>query len=284
MLRYLAGDFMLPVKGFQKTSVIDYPGKMCSVVFVAKCNFRCPYCQNPDLILNYKKIPTIPEREIFEHLDKKRKWVDGVCITGGEPCLYESLVDFIKKLKSMGFLIKLDTNGTNPEMLKYMIKKKLLDYIAMDIKAPINRYSEVAGVKVNVMDIRRSVSMILKSGIDYEFRTTVVPKLFGDEDMISIGKWLKGAKRYCIQQFRPMKTLDKSYEKEGAYPEIKLRALAGIAESKKGLKYDGRKGLARLGMVFGIPLLILGGLLIIIVVAVVIIVLAVIYAIIVSGG
>ena len=221
---------MLPIKNFQKTSLIDYPGKVCTAVFISNCNFRCPYCHNPDLITNNKNIPNIPEREVFEHLKKRRKWIDGVCITGGEPCMHEDLVDFIKKIRSMRFLIKLDTNGTNPEMLKYLVKKKLIDYIAMDIKAPIRRYSEVTCVKVNVMDIRRSVSMILNSGIDYEFRTTVVPKLFGDEDMISIGKWLKGAKRYCIQQFRPMKTLDKSYEKEGAYPEIKLRALAGIAE------------------------------------------------------
>ena len=191
---------MLPIKNFQKTSLIDYPGKVCTAVFISNCNFRCPYCHNPDLITNNKNIPNIPEREVFEHLKKRRKWIDGVCITGGEPCMHEDLVDFIKKIRSM------------------------------DIKAPIRRYSEVTCVKVNVMDIRRSVSMIMNSGIDYEFRTTVVPKLFGDEDMISIGKWLKGAKRYCIQQFRPMKTLDKSYEKEGAYPEIKLRALAGIAE------------------------------------------------------
>lgn len=221
---------MLPIKGFQKTSLIDYPGKMCSVVFVANCNFRCPYCQNPDLILNYKKIPTIPGREVFEHLDKKRKWIDGVCITGGEPCLYESLVDFIKKLRSMGFLIKLDTNGTNPDMLKYLIKKKLLDYIAMDIKAPLKDYSKVAKVGVNTMDIRKSASLVMKSGIDYEFRTTVVPSLFNEDDIVAIGKWLKGAKKYCIQQFRALSTLDKKYEKEEPYPEQKLKMFAEVAK------------------------------------------------------
>ena len=220
---------MLPIKGLQKTSLIDYPGKICSVVFLANCNFRCPYCQNPDLILNHRKMPNIPEKEVFEHLEKRRKWIDGVCITGGEPCLHDGLVEFIEKTRSMGFLVKLDTNGTNPEMLSYLIRKKLLNYIAMDIKAPLRRYSEVAGVKVRVLDIRSSVSLILKSGIDYEFRTTVVPRLFNEDDMLSIAKWLKGARRYAIQQFRPVTTLDREYQKEKAYPEQKLRMFAEIA-------------------------------------------------------
>jgi pyruvate formate lyase activating enzyme len=175
-------------------------------------------------------MPNIPERDVFEHIEKRRKWIDGVCITGGEPCMHEGLIDFIKKIKSMGFLVKLDTNGSNPEMIGHLIKKRLLDYIAMDIKAPIKRYSEVAGVNVNVLNIRRSVSLILKSGIGYEFRTTVVPRLFGDKDIISIGKWLKGARLYCIQQFRPLKTLDREYQKEKAYPEQKLKVFAELAK------------------------------------------------------
>ena len=221
---------MLPIKGLQKTSLIDYPGKICSVVFVANCNFRCPYCQNPDLILNHKKIPNIPEKKVFEHLKNRRKWIDGVCITGGEPCIHESLIGFIEKIKSMGFLVKLDTNGSSPEMLEHLIRNRLLDYIAMDIKAPLKKYSSSAGVRVNVLNIRRSVSLILKSEIDYEFRTTVVPRLFKEEDLISIGKWLKGAKRYCLQQFRPLSTLDKAYQKEEAYPEEKLRGFAEVAK------------------------------------------------------
>lgn len=220
---------MLPIKGLQKTSLIDYPDKMSSVIFVANCNFRCPYCHNPELVLNHKNIPNIPEREIFEHLKKKKKWLDGVCITGGEPCLHESLVDFIKKIKSMGFLVKLDTNGTNPEMLKYLLKSKLLDYVAMDIKGPLKKYSKVAKVRVNTMDIRKSTSLVMKSGIDYEFRTTVVPSLFNEDDIVAIGKWLRGAKRYVIQQFRPLSTLDKKYEKEEPYPEQKLKMFAEVA-------------------------------------------------------
>jgi len=221
---------MLPIKGLQKTSLIDYPGKLCSVIFVANCNFRCPYCQNPDLILNYKKMPDISKKEIFGYLKKRKKWIDGVCITGGEPCLYEDLIGFIKELKSMGFLVKLDTNGSNPGMLEYLIRNKLLDYIAMDIKAPLKKYNNAAGIKVNVLNIRRSVSLILKSGIDYEFRTTVVPRLFGEEDLVSIEKWLKGAKLYCLQQFRSLVTLDKKYQEEKSYPEERLIEFAEIAK------------------------------------------------------
>ncbi len=222
---------MLPIKGLQKTSMVDYPGKICAVVFVGNCNFRCPFCHNPDLILKHRKLPNIPEKEIFEYLERRRKWVDGVCITGGEPCLYDDLVDFIKKIRSMKFLTKLDTNGSNPDMLKYLIKKKLVDYIAMDIKAPLKKYDNVAGVKVNILNIRKSASLILKSGIDYEFRTTIVPRLFNEDDIVSIGKWLKGAKLYALQQFRPMVTLDKKYQKEASYPEQKLRMFAEVAKS-----------------------------------------------------
>jgi pyruvate formate lyase activating enzyme len=220
---------MLPVKGFQKMSMVDYPGKLCSVVFVANCNFRCPYCQNPDLILNYRNLPSIPERKVLEYLKKRRKWVDGVCITGGEPCLHEDLAGFIRKLKSMRFLVKLDTNGSNPEILGDLIRNRFLDYIAMDIKAPLKRYSEVAGVKVNVLNVRKSAALVMKSGIDYEFRTTVLPRLFGEDDMVSIGRWLKGARLYCIHQFRSLVTLDKAYQKEKAYPEEKLWEFARIA-------------------------------------------------------
>jgi pyruvate formate lyase activating enzyme len=224
-----AGDEMLPIKGLQKTSMIDYPGKMCSVVFVADCNFRCPYCQNPDLILRQKEMPDVPHEEIFSYLRSRKKWIDGVCITGGEPCIHGGLPDFARKLGAMGLLVKLDTNGSRPEMLKHLIKKKLLDYIAMDIKSPIEKYGNVAGVRVKKSDIKKSTDMIMKSGIDYEFRTTAVPRLIKEDDVVSIGKWLNGARLYCIQQFRPVSTLDREYEKEKPYPEEGLKGLAKAA-------------------------------------------------------
>jgi pyruvate formate lyase activating enzyme len=214
---------MLPIKGFQKTSLIDYPGKMCSVVFLADCNFRCPFCQNPDLILNPGRIPTIKQAEIFEYLEAKRKWVDGVCVTGGEPTLHKDLPDFCAEVKKRGFLVKLDTNGTNPAMVRNMIKRDLVDFIAMDIKGPIEAYDSVAGVDVNKSDVRKTVEFIRSSGLDYEFRSTILPRLHKAADLKAIGEWLRGSKRYALQQFRPLATLDKSYEKEPSYSEDEMK-------------------------------------------------------------
>lgn len=210
------------IKGLQKVSLIDYPGKICSVVFLSNCNFRCPFCHNLDLVLNPEKLPTIPENEILEFLKTRLKLIDGVCICGGEPTIHEGLPDFIKKIKSLDFLVKLDTNGTNPEMVEFLIKNKLVDYIAMDIKTTLEKYDNVAKVKVNAVDIRKSVDLIRKSGIDYDFRTTVVPGLFDEKTALEIGRWLKGSKRYYLQQFRPETTLDKKYEKKKPYTKEEL--------------------------------------------------------------
>jgi pyruvate formate lyase activating enzyme len=193
----------LPIKGFQKSSMIDFPGKMCSIVFVADCNFRCPYCHNPDLILK-TELPVIDQNLIFEYLESKSKWIDGVCITGGEPTIHQALPEFCKKVKSSGFLVKVDTNGTNPEMLGNLVKEKIIDFIAMDVKGPLERYEEIVRVPVNKNDIQRSIDIIRKSGLDYEFRTTVAPKLLKEQDLLSMGKWLRGSKMYVLQQFRAM--------------------------------------------------------------------------------
>lgn len=203
----------LLIKGFQKTSLVDYPGKVAAVVFVGKCNFRCPYCHNRDLVLDYDSLPTIKEKEVLEHLLAKKKWIDGVCISGGEPLLYKELSEFARKVKKAGFLVKIDTNGTNPSLLGEMIKEKVVDYIAMDIKGPLDRYEFVTRSKVNLADIKKSVELIRKSGIRYELRMTVVPGLHERKDFTKIGKWLKGARLFAIQQFRPRNCIDKSFER-----------------------------------------------------------------------
>ena len=146
-----------------------------------------------------------------------------MCITGGEPTLHRNLPEFCRQLRSRGFLAKLDTNGSNPIMLEKLIKEKLVDYIAMDIKGPLERYDEIALVKVNKDIIQKSVDIIRSSGLDYEFRTTVVPKLLKEGDLLAIGKWLKGSKLYAIQQFRAMVTLDESYQKETSYSEDEMQ-------------------------------------------------------------
>jgi pyruvate formate lyase activating enzyme len=219
----------VPIKGIEKLSVIDYPGKMCSIVFLPDCNFRCPYCQNPDLINRPHKLPDISEEEIFDFLKDRRKWIDGICITGGEPCLHKGLPEFIKKVKGEGFLVKLDTNGSNPEMIEGLVREGLLDYIAMDIKAPLEGYGEVARAEINKGKIQKSVDFIMNSGVEYEFRITVVPRLFKKGDIEKIGKWLKGAERFFIQRFRPGKTLDKDFKKESTFSDKELEGLVVIA-------------------------------------------------------
>ena len=210
------------IKGVQRTSLIDYPVKISAVIFVSRCNFRCPFCHNGELVLDEIK-KEIPSKEILDFLDEKKSWIDGVCITGGEPTMHKGLPDFIREVKKMNFLVKLDTNGTNPSMIAGLLKENLLDYVAMDIKGPIGKYDKPCGVKVNKKAIQDTIDILMRSKIDYEFRTTIVPGLFEDEDAEAIGKWLKGAKKFCIQQFRNNdKVLDPKFQNVGHYHLDKL--------------------------------------------------------------
>lgn len=211
------------IKGFIQTSLIDYPGKIASIVFFPRCNFSCSFCFNPEMVRDSEELREINPQEVFDYIESQRKWIDGVCLTGGEPTLQEGLMDFISEIKKMGFLVKLDTNGTNPEVLKKLLEKKLLDYVAMDIKAPLEKYEKVAGCKVNLENIKKSVELIRSSGIEYEFRTTVVPKQLDKDDIRAIGEWLDGSKRYFLQQFRPEKTLDKSFQGKSQYTPEQLK-------------------------------------------------------------
>ncbi|RLJ07338.1 MAG: anaerobic ribonucleoside-triphosphate reductase activating protein [Candidatus Aenigmatarchaeota archaeon] len=213
---------MIEVKGWQKTSLIDYPGKMCSVIFLPYCNFRCPFCQNPGLVKNPEEQPSISVEEVVEYIESKKEWIDGVCVTGGEPTIHKDLPELLEKFKSIGVFVKLDTNGSNPEMLKELIKKGLLDYVAMDIKAPLEKYHIAAGVKVDTEKIKESINIIKNSGIDYEFRATVIPRLHKKEDLQKMAELVKGAKKFAIQQFRPNITLDESFQKEKPYSNEEL--------------------------------------------------------------
>jgi len=218
-------------KGFIKTSLIEYPGKIVSVVFTGDCNFRCPFCQNPDLVLNPDGLPSINEKEVIEHLVSKKKWLDGLAITGGEPMIHKSLPLFIRKIKKGGFLVEIETNGTNPQMLKDLIKERIVDFIAMDIKAPLEwkRYKEAAGInrKDLLVKVEKSVNILLGLGpeVDYEFRTTVVPGLLDKEDILEIARQIKGGRRYILQQFLPKKTLDPRYGQIKPYSKTKLEEI-----------------------------------------------------------
>ncbi len=223
---------MVLVKGLQKTSLIDFPPYTAAVVFLGGCNFRCRFCHNPELVLRFNDIPTISEKELFGFLEGRKKWIDGVCVTGGEPCIYPDLCEFVKRIKEIGFLVKLDTNGTNPEMLKRLIDGGLVDYIAMDIKAPLEIYDDVCGVDVVKENIEESAEMIKKSKVEHEFRTTVVPGLIGKKEIFLIGKWLNGSKRYAIQNFRGTRELiDKELQGTMGYTKEELGEMKKIAEA-----------------------------------------------------
>ncbi len=199
------------IKGLQKTTLIDYPDKVACTIFLPRCNFRCGFCYNKDLVLDYDSLPTLSEEDVLHFLEKKKKWLDAVVFTGGEPLLHKELPSFIKKIKEIGFLVKIDTNGTNSKMLKELIDNKLVDYVAMDIKAPLEKYDKIVGVKVDKEKIQESVNILKNGCIDSELRLTCVPTLHTKEDIEKIGKWLKGNKKMFIQQFQPKeKMIDKS--------------------------------------------------------------------------
>ena len=187
------------IGGLQKMTMLDFPGKVACTVFTYGCNMRCPFCHNASLVVD--KAELYSEEEIFEYLKKRKGILDGVCITGGEPMLQKDLFDFMRKIKELGLLVKLDTNGTFPELLERAIDEGLVDYVAMDIKAPREKYSLVAGAKIDVSQIEKSVELLKKGRVDYEFRTTVVRELHSLDDIIKISEWLKGSKNYFLQNF-----------------------------------------------------------------------------------
>ncbi len=199
----------MKIGGFQKMSLIDYPGKISAIVFTMGCNFRCPFCHVPQLVDPdmMKDVIMVPEEEVFSYLKKNRDLIDAVVITGGEPTLQSDLKEFVKKVKDMGFLVALETNGTDFDTLKYLIDKKMLDYVGLDVKNPltVEKYSKITGGKVDgkVMEnIEKSIEYLVKSNIDYEFRTTLV-KEFHDKDSVSeIVQSIKSAKNYYLQNFR----------------------------------------------------------------------------------
>ena len=188
------------IAGLQKLSLLDYPGKVACTVFLSGCNLRCPYCHNAELISPQASGEEISQTRLMEFLDLRKGKIDGVCISGGEPTLCSGLPELMKAIRKKGFSVKLDTNGTNPEVLKRLIDKNLIDYVAMDIKNSRIRYHETCGAEV-LPQIEKSVQLLMNGNIDYEFRTTVCKPLHTLNDMKDIGLWLKGANRYFIQQF-----------------------------------------------------------------------------------
>jgi len=200
--------------GYQKLTLIDYPGKLATTVFTVGCNFRCPFCHNPELV-NLKLLHNEEsEKDFLAFLKKRQGKLEGVCITGGEPLIQPDIIEFIKKIKKLGFLVKLDTNGTRPDILKKIIDAKLVDYIAMDIKNQLKLYNKTTRTKVDKDRIKLSVDLIMHSRILYEFRTTAVPGIHTEKDFEEIAKWIKSAPHYYLQEYREGKILDPKLKKK----------------------------------------------------------------------
>jgi len=223
------------IAGLQKTTLIDYPGKIACVVFLAGCNFRCPWCYSSELVLPIKiaKHPRLSEKEFFDFLRQRQGLLEGVVICGGEPTVNRELPQFTEKIKALGFSVKLDTNGSNPKMLKDLVDAKLIDYVAMDIKGPAgpnfqfplpaprrvlsnfqSTYEKIMNEGVKIKDIQKSVEFLKSGKLDFEFRTTCVPGVHKKEDFLEIAKWIGGKNvKYYLQDFRAEKTIDPEFEK-----------------------------------------------------------------------
>jgi len=222
------------IGGFQKLTLIDYPGKLATTVFTVGCNFRCPFCHNPELVDLKLVHNEESEKNFFNFLKARKGKLEGVCITGGEPLIQPDIIDFIKKIKKMGFLVKLDTNGMRPDVLKKIIDARIVDFIAMDIKNQIKSYSKTTRTKVDKDRIKLSVDLIMHSRIPYEFRTTVVPGLHSEKDFEEIAKWIQGAPAYYLQEYREGKILDSKLKKKTKGKILNLEKIKNNIEKNFG--------------------------------------------------
>ena len=220
------------IKGFQEVTLIDWDEKISSILFLGGCNFRCGFCHSSSLVTGVNSLESIPFDNVAGFLKEKQGWIDGVVITGGEPTLHEErLFNLITAIKALGFSVKLDTNGTRPNIVKKLTDEGYVDYIAMDIKAPFVKeaYEKAAGVQVDIDIIKLSKDTIINSGIDYEFRTTVVPGIIGAFEIVEISKQLTGAKKYCLQQFVGRDCIDSTFISTKPYSLKEIERMATLA-------------------------------------------------------
>lgn len=220
----------MKIGGLHRVSLIDYPGKIGAVVFTQGCNFRCAYCHNPELVDPDRYGPIIPEQEVLSFMDKRRGKLEAVTVTGGEPTLQPDLESFLRECRKRGYLIKLDTNGSKPDVLEKVIRMGLVDYLAMDIKGPLERYRQIASVEVEPSEIKRSIEIVMTSGITYEFRTTVVRSQLGLRDLVSVAKLVRHARLYVLQPFIPVKTLAGFLLSENPYTPDELSTIRASLE------------------------------------------------------
>ncbi len=223
-----AGDLYLisGIKGFLPVSMLDWEEKLCAVIFMGGCSFRCPFCHNPDLVLNPEDLEDIAWEDIAASLDDKRGWLDGVTVTGGEPSLHADLERLLKLIQAKDLSVKLDTNGYQPDVLKDLLSSGLVDFVAMDVKAAPGGYAKAAGRLIDLGRINRSITAILDSGLPHEFRCTVVPGFIDLPDVLQIAAWIDGAQRLTLQQYQPGEALDPELRELAALPADTLHAWA----------------------------------------------------------
>ncbi len=227
------------IGGLEKLSLIDFPGHLAAIVFTKSCNFRCHFCYNPMLVFaegeselkNIDEGPSlIPEEDLFLFLKERVGKLDGLVISGGEPTLQTDLKDFIIKAKKLGYKIKLDTNGTNPDKVLDLIKNNLLDYVAMDLKAPLDKYESVIGVKTDIEKIKKSIKMLIEGNTPYEFRSTLVPGLVNEEDILKMSKDIVGAKLWYLQKFKSdVNLVNQDFKNKSSFTDIEMEDFSKIA-------------------------------------------------------
>ena len=221
---------MVEIKGLEKFAPLDFPGYISATVFLGGCNFRCPFCHNSDLVLRPQALDTLPLDYFITFLDSRKDWLEAVCVSGGEPLIEEDLDVLLRVIKDRNMLVKVDTNGSRPERLADIVAARLVDYIAMDVKAPLHRYKQVTRSDVSEDDIVRSIEVVRTSGLPYTFRTTLVPGLVGERDLLEIAQMLHRAKRFQIQQFSRRNPVDRIFSQVEPYPEEEINRLAGLVK------------------------------------------------------
>ncbi|MDD3221031.1 MAG: anaerobic ribonucleoside-triphosphate reductase activating protein [Clostridia bacterium] len=219
----------MEIKGLAKTTLLDYPGHVAATLFVGGCQFKCPFCHNGSLVTKASQLPNIPLDEVYSFLKKRKGVLDGVCVTGGEPTFQPDLKELLRDIKDMGYLVKLDTNGYDPTQLDHLFKEGLVDYVAMDIKNSPEKYAKTVGrTNLDINRIKLSVELIRESGLDYEFRTTIVKELHSIDDMHAIAEWLKGSRAYYLQSY--VASEDVIMPVFSSYTKLELTAIKAMLE------------------------------------------------------
>jgi pyruvate formate lyase activating enzyme len=219
----------ITIKGFIKNTLLDWDGKVASMVFTPGCNFRCPFCHSPQLVSGAEELQSVPPETVVSFILDNRDWVDGLVISGGEPTLQPHLIEFLETLRREDIPAKLDTNGSRPDVLKEVLRRGFVQYVAMDVKAPPEKYAETCGVEIDPQIIERSIRLLIDGNVDYEFRTTVCPPLLGAADIAAIARWIHGAKRYFLQHFRGGACLDDEFDEVIPMPEEQIESCARAA-------------------------------------------------------